>query len=193
MRVDLARTGNISSSFLSVEKDTETILRRLFVENRPYSDVLKSLMTINTPDCLSNLDKYKERIESIKIKDLRDKKQILTTPKIPFGEHENVKSYILFAFDNFTPNEQNPEFRDCTISISVVCHLDSWDLDDYQQRPIKIMGYIDALLNKSKLSGIGTLNFLGANELLINSDISGYNLAYRAIHGSDDKLPAEDC
>ena len=32
------------SSFLSCEKDTEIILRKLFVESRPYSDDLKRLL-----------------------------------------------------------------------------------------------------------------------------------------------------
>ena len=39
------------SSFLSCEKDAEIILRKLFIESRPYSDDLKRLLVINTPDC----------------------------------------------------------------------------------------------------------------------------------------------
>ena len=38
MKRDLARLPELQSSFLSCEKDTETILRKLFVESRPYSD-----------------------------------------------------------------------------------------------------------------------------------------------------------
>ena len=34
------------SSFLSCEKDTEIILRKLFIESRPYSDDLKRLLVI---------------------------------------------------------------------------------------------------------------------------------------------------
>ena len=56
-------------------------------------------------------------------------------------------------------------------------------------RPLKIAGYIDGILNKSKLSGIGELNFLGCNQLILDEELSGYSLSYRAIHGSDDKLP----
>ena len=33
--------GELRSSFLSCEKDTESIVRKLFVESNPYSDDLK--------------------------------------------------------------------------------------------------------------------------------------------------------
>ena len=54
MRRDTRTTMSCNSSFLSCEKDTETILRRLFVESYPYSDTLKRLLVINTKDCLDN-------------------------------------------------------------------------------------------------------------------------------------------
>jgi hypothetical protein len=65
-------------------------------------------------------------------------------------------------------------------------------MDDYQIRPLKIAGYIDGILNKSKLTGIGELNFMGCNELVLDEVLSGYTLSYRAIHGSDDKIPEEE-
>ena len=34
-------TNKFNSSFLSFEKDIETILRKLFIESHPYSDILK--------------------------------------------------------------------------------------------------------------------------------------------------------
>ena len=118
MRVDL--TKKIQSSFLSCEKDTETILRKLFVESRPHSDILKKLLVINTKDCLtSNNPNYQKKIDSLNIKDLVDNKYIRFSPKIKFEEHEEVKSYILISFDNFTPNENNPEFRDCTVILII--------------------------------------------------------------------------
>jgi hypothetical protein len=91
--------------------------------------------------------------------------------------------------DNFTTNDSNPYYRDCTITFDIICHTDYWDIGNYRVRPIKIAGYIDGLLNHAKLSGIGTLDFLGCSELVLNEDLSGYTLSYRAIHGNDDKLP----
>ena len=66
MKRNLAVT-NIHSSFLSCEKDMETILKKLFIESRPYSDELKRLFVINTKDCLDNKtsDVYNEKIKEI--------------------------------------------------------------------------------------------------------------------------------
>ena len=65
-------------------------------------------------------------------------------------------------------------------------------MDDFQIRPLKIAGYIDGILNNAKLTGIGELNFMGCNELVLDEVLSGYTLSYRAIHGSDDRIPDED-
>ena len=189
MRVDLVK--RISSSFLSCEKDTETILRKLFIESRPYSDMLKKLLIINTKDCLTaNNQNYQKKIDSMNLKDLMDNQYINLSPKINFEEHEEIKSYILISYDNFTPNKNNPEFRDCTVHFDILCHTDYWQLDNYQIRPLKIVGYIDGLLNKEKLSGIGEFHFAGCNELLLDEHLSGYTLSFRAIHSveGDDKV-----
>ena len=190
MRVDL--TKRVSSSFLSCEKDTETILRRLFIESRPYSDTLKKLLIINTKDCLSSSNKnYEDKINSFNMKDLVDNQYIRLSPKLRFEEHAEVRSYILISFDNFSKNATNPEFRDCTVSFDVICHTDYWDLDNYQLRPLKIVGYIDGILNNTKLSGIGQFHFMGCNELILDENLSGYTLMFRAIHSveGDDKIP----
>ena len=186
--------GPIKSSFLSCEKDLETIVRKLFIESKPYNETLKRLLIINTKDCIDDLTDpaYKEKIDAISIKDLVDKGYIRTAPKIEFGENEEVKSYLIISFDNFTTNKENPEFRDCIVEIDILCHTDYWDVGNFRQRPIKIMGYIDGILNESKLSGIGTLNFIGANELTLSDTLSGYCLMYAAIHGSDDIIPGDD-
>ena len=190
MRRDLVK--KIKSSFLSCEKDVETILRRLFVESRPHSDALKKLLVVNTKDCLSaDISKYQNIIDGKTLRDLKEEGYIRLEPKITFGEHEEVKSYILISFNNFTPNEKNPEFRDCTITFNIICPTDYWDIGNYQVRPLKIAGYIDGILNGEKLSGIGELQFLGCNQLVLSDDLSGYLLMYQAIHSvdGDDKIP----
>ena len=194
MRKDLVKP-DIRSSFLSCEKDTETILRRLFIESRPYSYILKKVLIVNTKDCLTAESKkatlMQEKINSLSLKDLIDKKYIRLYPKLEFGEHEEIKSYILISFDNFSPNETNPEYRDCTVTFDVICHTDYWSLDNFQLRPLKIVGYIDGILNETKLSGIGRFHFMGCNQLILNEDLSGYTLMYRAVHDvdGDDKIP----
>lgn len=180
--------GEFKSSFLSCEKDTEAIIKKLFVDSRPYSDLLKRLLIINTSDCLYDMtnQKYIERIDKMTVQKLREEGYIRLEPKIPFGENEEVKSYIRISFDNFTPARNNEYFRDCIVEIDIICHPEYWDLGNYRQRPIKIAGYIDGILNGSKLSGIGTLNFIGMNEIILDENLAGYCLMYSAVHGADD-------
>jgi hypothetical protein len=121
----------------------------------------------------------------MKLKDLREEGYIRLEPKLKFNEHEEVKSYLILSLDNFTPNETNPEFRDCTVSFDIICHTDYWDIGNYRLRPIKIAGIIDGILNGSKLTGIGEFLFMGCNELILNEELSGYTLMFRAIHQTD--------
>ena len=187
-------TNKFNSSFLSFEKDIETILRKLFIESNPYSEILKRLLVINTKDCLDNLESpaIKEKLKQMSLAKLRQEGYIKLEPKIAMPEHEEVKSYIIVSCDNFSPNnENNPYYRDCTVNFTIVCHLDCWDLVNYRIRPLKIAGFIDGILNEAKLSGIGTFNFVGCDEVVYNEDLAGYTLIYRAVHGNDDKIPRE--
>lgn len=187
MKRDLVRLPALESSFLSCEKDTETILRKLFVESRPYSDELKRLLVISAKDCLDK-DRYEDKIKDMSINKLREEGYIKLEPKVRISEHEQIKAYMILTFDNFTPNAKNPEFRDCNVNFDILCHTDFWDIGDYRLRPLKICGYIDGLLNKSKLSGIGKFFFAGCDELILSEDLSGYSLRYRAVHGTDDQI-----
>ena len=193
MKKDLAlRPIDFTSSFLSCEKDLESILRRLFIESQPYSDELKKLLVINTKDCLDNKTSeiYKNAIKDMSLAKLREMGYIKFEPKVKMAEHEEIKSYLIFSFDNFISNQSNPEFRDCNVYIDILCHTDCWDLGNFRIRPLKIAGYIDGILNKARLSGIGTFQFAGCNELVLDETLSGYTLSYSAIHGTDDSLPS---
>ena len=186
--------SQFSSSFLSCEKDIEEILRKLFISSKPYSDYLKRLLVINTQDCLDNNSSttIQQKIADMSLAKLRQEGYIKLEPKLPFGEHEEVKSYIIISCDNFTPNITNPYYRDCTVSFDIICHTDYWDLGNYRIRPLKIAGYIDGILNKAKLSGIGTFDFIGCSQIILNDTLSGYTLTYRAVHGNDDNLTVEE-
>lgn len=194
MRVGKSFTGEFRSSFLSCEKDTELIIKKLFIDSKPYSDLLKRLLLINTPDCLDDMTNqaYTNKIQSMSIAKLVEEGYIRFSPKLTFGENENVKSYLLITFDNFRPSAKNPQYRDCTVMIDIICHTDYWNIGNYRLRPLKIAGYVDGILNNSKLSGIGTFQFEGANELVLSEDLSGYCLVYSAVHGVDDELETDD-
>lgn len=194
MKRDLVRTKPITSSFLSFEKDVESILRKLFIENKPYSEILKRLLVINTKDCLDNTESevYEEILKNMSLAKMREEGYIKLEPKIRMPEHEEIKAYIIISFDSFTMNETNPEFRDCVVNFDILCHTDYWDIGNYRIRPLKIAGYIDGILNETRLSGIGKFHFLGCNQLVLNEDLSGYTLSYRAVHGSDDQIPLKE-
>ena len=186
-------TSNIQSSFLSCEKDSELIIKKLFVDSRPYSDELKRLLLINTSDCLDDRTNqvYIDKIKNTSISDLIEEGYIRFQPNLKFGENEEVKSYILISYDNFTPTSNN-NYRDCLVEIDVLCHIDAWNIGNYRQRPLKIIGYIDGILNETKLTGIGTLNFISCNELVLSENLAGYCIMFRAVHGEDDLIEFED-
>lgn len=181
-----------TSSFLSCQNDLETILKKLFIESEPYSTELKKLLVINTKDCLDrNNIIYQNAIKDMSLARLKEQGYIRLVPKIQFEQHSEVKSYLLFSFDNFHPNRNNPMFRDCNVFIEAICNTEYWDLGNFRSRPIKICGYVDAILNNAKLSGIGTFQFESCSEIILDSNLAGYSLAYSAIHGSDDLLPSQ--
>ena len=203
MRSDARMIRPIYSSFLSCENDAEEIIKLLFVKSKPYSDKLKRLLIINNPDCLdeSNED-YQKLIDSKPLSILRKQGYIRLNPKIARKEFEEIKSFILITFDNFSPNRVDPKFMDCTVNFDIICYDDEWDLEGFQVRPLVIAGYIDGILNgisndnkklwanrkasNIKLSGMGEYAFLGCNLVVLNQDISMYTLSYRAVHFTQD-------
>ena len=181
------------NSFLGAEKDIEIILNRLFVEDATYSDRLKRLLVINTPDCLLDYKNpvYNQKINSMDLDKLIEEDYIRLRPKFELSENEEAKSYIHIGFDSFSPTSNN-EFRDAVLGIDVFSHLDYWDIGNYRQRPLKIAGYIDAILNKSRLTGLGRLEFLGAQASTLKENFSGYVLLYRIVRGNEDFLPDDE-
>lgn len=183
----------IQSSFLSCEKDTEIILNKLFAESGKYSNWLKRLLIINRPDCLDpSIKKYDDIVNTYSVHNLFEKSYIRTTPRLEFNEHEDVKSYILLSFDNFTTNGANNRFRDCMVNFDIICHTAEWQMDGFRVRPLMIAGYIDGILNLSKLSGVGQFIFLGAQELILDANLAGYTVSYQAVHFTEDDAKLEE-
>ena len=126
MKRDTILTANrFNSSFLSCEKDIETILRKLFIESKPYSDILKRLLVINTKDCLEdNSEIVLNKLQQMSLSQLINDKYIRLSPKIEIEEHDEVKAYLIISADNYTTNASNPYYRDCTISFDIICYTD---------------------------------------------------------------------
>lgn len=114
-------------------------------------------------------------------------KNVKLVPKVKV--EREVDNYIVITFDNFIGNATNPEFRDNVISFDICCHFDHWYLGDFKLRPYRIAAELDSMLNGKHLSGIGQLEFLGANQIVLNDEFGGLSLHFLAIHGDDDKIP----
>ena len=162
------------SSFLSVDKDMSIITDYLMKNDR-----LKKLLHYTTKDCLD-----RPKLTDDETLELFGK-NIKIVPKLYVDN--SVLNYIIVSFDNFTTNRTNPEFRDNIIEFDIICHFDQWQLKDFQLRPYRIAAEIDSIFDKTHLSGIGELEFLGANQIILTDEYAGLCLMYAAIHGEEDK------
>ena len=162
------------SSFLAMEKDLQLITDLMFKNKR-----LKKLLFHNVPTALDERDLTNKETYSLFGKNIK------IVPKLYIDG--SVLNYVIISFDNFTPNATNPEFRDNVISFDIICHFDQWQLQDFQLRPYRIAAEIDTMVNDKHLSGIGTLHFLGANQIILNDEFAGLSLMYSAIQGEEDK------
>lgn len=61
-----------------------------------------------------------------------------------------------------------------------------------QLRPYRIAAEIDEMFNGAKLTGIGVVNFLGCNQIILNDEFAGLTLMYDVTHGGEDKNFNED-
>ena len=162
------------SSFLSMDKDL-SILMDLCLKNNN----LKKLLYYTSKDCLDK--KQLTEDESLSLIN----KNIKLVTKLTIDN--SVLNYMIISFDGFSPNGTNPEFRDNLIEFDIICHFDQWQLNDFQLRPYRIAAELDSMLNNKRLTNIGKLNFVGANQLILNDEFGGLCLVYAAIHGEEDK------
>lgn len=162
------------SSFLGMEKDLRLITNTMFKNPR-----LKKLLYYTTPDCLDRPAVSEDETYGMFGKNIK------IVPKLYVDG--SVLNYIIISFDNFTPNATNPEFRDSIIEFDIICHFDQWQLKDFQLRPYKLAAELDSMFNEQHLSGIGTLKFLGANQMILTDEYAGLCVMFAAIHGEEDK------
>ena len=161
------------SSFLSINKDMRLLIDKFLANDR-----------------LCKLLYYTDRNALDKPKLTDDEKigmfgqNLKIVPKLYVDG--SVLNYIIINFDNFVESS-NPEFRDNIIEFDIICHFDQWQLKDFDLRPYRIAAEIDSMLNQQKLTGIGEIEFLGANQILLTDEFAGVCLMYRTYHGEEDK------
>lgn len=204
MRRDAVVTKRLESSFLSCDKDMEQILKLLFVESAPYSNYLKRLLIINERDCLEDKQEYKDLVSNLGLGRLIEEGYIhFNESRLKFSEHQDLKAYLIINFRQFTPNRDNPKFRNCTVEFDIVCNRDSTVLNNYKHRGYAIAGYIDGILNLvneralntssgKMLSGMGNYVFSGCDEESLDEHLTLICLTYRATHFVEDagEVPA---
>lgn len=162
------------SSFLSAEKDMSIIVNMILKNER-----LKKMLYYTTRDCLNKPSLTEE--QSLELFG----KNIKLVPKLIVDG--SVLNYIIVSFDNFSVNNTNPEFRDNLIEFDIICHFDQWQMKDFELRPMKIAAELDSMFNDKHLTGIGKLEFLGANQMILTDEFAGLCVMYRAVHGEEDK------
>ena len=167
------------SSFLSLEKDMSIIVDMIMKNNR-----LKKMLYYTTKDCMNKPNLTEDETISL------FGKQIKTVPKL-FVDG-SVLNYIIISFDNFISNQTNPEFRDNIIEFDIICHFDQWQMKDFELRPYRIAAELDSMFNNKRLTGIGDIEFLGANQMILTDEYAGICLMYRAVHGDEDKKQAQN-
>lgn len=164
------------SSFLAMPKDTSLVVNQII--SNP--NILK-LLRYNTPDALR-----RPPVGSEELKKMIKTKQIAPIPQITVDSEE--KTYLRLYFDNFRPSETNTYYRDHTIEIRIISHFNIWTLDDFDLRPFRIAGEIDAMLDGKRLTGIGLTRFLNATQDVYNNEFGGITLEYLVVRGNEDKV-----
>lgn len=166
------------SSFLILEKDLNRIAKLMLTNPR-----LLKLLYYREADAQSKPNLTEEQKLGL------INKEIKIIPKLDIDKECPI--FVVISFDNFTPNASNPLFRDCTVNFDILCHPDHWNLGNFQLRPYKIAGELDAMFNMRKMTGIGELNFLGANNLVLNDQLMGLTLMYRSVQSTEDVIKVE--
>jgi len=161
------------SSFMAVDKDLQLITEWMMKNKN-----LCKMLYYTDRDALD-----RPALSSVQKADLFGK-QIKIVPKLYVDG--SVLAYVIISMDNFT-RSANPEFRDNIISFDIVCHFDQWQLKDFQLRPYRIAAEIDSMFDNKRLTGIGELHFVGANQIILSDEFAGLTLMYEAIHGGEDK------
>jgi len=106
-------------------------------------------------------------------------KKIFPLPKVP--NTDAVASSMLAVFyDDIRPGTQNPGFKNSSICIHVLCHIDQWKVDG-GIRPYLIMSEVDKVLNNQRVSGLGKMQLERAKFINVNNIYSGYSMYYNIV------------
>lgn len=156
-------------NFIDVGFDLKRILNKIL-----KNDKLVKLLYYNQ----SNVDNLPNLTNTEKAALIHD--YIKIVPRLP--KDLESKNYLIIQMDQFTPaSADDNRYRSFLLSFDVLCHADTWVMDDYMLRPFKILQELDSMFNMSKLHSLGPVSFASANQIIINEELMGYSIYYRVL------------
>lgn len=101
---------------------------------------------------------------------------IRTIPKV--RANEVTEAFVIISIPSFELDD-NEDFSACLIAIDVICPIDKWAIDDICPRPYKIMDVIYDELQNSRVTGIGTLQFLSSQQSVIYEEVTDHQMMFQ--------------
>lgn len=102
-------------------------------------------------------------------------KNIRIKPKV--NPNECTEAFLVISIPSFSPSD-NIDFNDATVTVDVICPIDKWLIDDICPRPFKIMSQVYEELQGSRVTGIGTLEFFGAEQNVIYEEVTDHQMTF---------------
>lgn len=172
-RLDAKRLQE-ENSFLAIPKDWQKIVEKILDNNK-----FLKLLYYKTKDALRLPELTEEEKESL------INKNILSHPYIP--TEDEVENYVQILFDNFTQNKTNPQYVDNMIVVTLLCHKDTWILENWNLRLYAMANEVMNMLSNKKLTGIGTVQFISASAFVPNSTTYGLTMTFMVVNSTNTK------
>ena len=125
------------------------------------NESLGRLLTDMSSNPLDQSKDYDITINSLLEKNIRIKPTV--------HPNECTQAFVVISIPEFETGD-NMDFNDATI--------DNWLIDDICPRPYKIMSQVYEELQGSRVTGIGTLEFVGAQQNVIYEGVTDHQMIF---------------
>lgn len=102
---------------------------------------------------------------------------ILIVPRVDARDFKN-DSKIAIYYPSGVLDEQNYEFKNITLNLTVYVPLDNWIINDANLRPFAIMSQVEESLKNKRINGIGLLKYNGFEMSTLTDEMSGYTMEF---------------
>lgn len=149
---EIGRTLNRIAQKLNKDQPLCRLLK--YMESNPLSNELD-----NWDDTVSLVGTNIRIVPKVRLNEITEPYVVITIPQIEL--HDNLDFSLL------------------TVQIDVLCPIDKWQIDDICPRPFKIMQRIYDCLQASKVTGIGTMQFLTSSQSVIYEGVSDNQMVFQ--------------